>query len=176
MSLFVQTTKCSKITISSYYWQQKHSVCALNFEVLSGEIFFSSSHPFSTYPHTFPLLTSFFLPYSLHLLFFLCLSFALIIFVLSPCPPSALSFPLLSAVEAFEEVSDSLCVPQYNTDGEERVILFLKMAPGKPFCPELVAKIKGAIRKALSARHVPALLLETRDIPVREIWTSIKYE
>uniref|UniRef100_A0AAQ5Z4Q2 Acetoacetyl-CoA synthetase n=1 Tax=Amphiprion ocellaris TaxID=80972 RepID=A0AAQ5Z4Q2_AMPOC len=68
-------------------------------------------------------------------------------------------------LEAFEEVSDSLCVPQYNADGEERVILFLKMAPGKPFSPELVAKIRGAIRKALSARHVPALLLETRDIP-----------
>lgn len=91
--------------------------------------------------------------------------------------PSALSFPLLSAVEAFEEVSDSLCVPQYNADGEERVILFLKMAPGKPFSPELVAKIKGAIRKALSARHVPALLLETRDIPVRKKRNlSVSYE
>ncbi|MEQ2175998.1 hypothetical protein GOODEAATRI_023534 [Goodea atripinnis] len=71
-------------------------------------------------------------------------------------------------VEAFEEVSDSLCVPQYNEDGEERVILFLKMAPGKPFHPELVTKIKVAIRKALSARHIPALLLETKDIPVRK--------
>ncbi|XP_070760719.1 acetoacetyl-CoA synthetase isoform X2 [Enoplosus armatus] len=75
------------------------------------------------------------------------------------------SSEIYNIVEAFEEVSDSLCVPQYNADGEERVILFLKMAPGKPFCPELVAKIKGAIRKALSARHIPALLLETRDIP-----------
>lgn len=75
------------------------------------------------------------------------------------------SSEIYNIVEAFEEVSDSLCVPQYNADGEERVILFLKMAPGKPFSPELVAKIKGAIRKALSARHVPALLLETRDIP-----------
>lgn len=81
---------------------------------------------------------------------------------------SALPFTLLSAVEAFEEVSDSLCVPQYNTDGDERVILFLKMAPGKLFCPELVARIRGAIRKALSARHIPALLLETKDIPVRK--------
>lgn len=76
-------------------------------------------------------------------------------------------------MEAFEEVSDSLCVPQYNADGEERVILFLKMVPGKLFCPELVAKIKGAIRKALSARHVPALLLETRDIPVSEKHESL---
>uniref|UniRef100_UPI0037E76465 acetoacetyl-CoA synthetase n=1 Tax=Semicossyphus pulcher TaxID=241346 RepID=UPI0037E76465 len=75
------------------------------------------------------------------------------------------SSEIYNIVEAFEEVSDSLCVPQYNSDGEERVILFLKMAPGKPFSPELVGKIKGAIRKALSARHVPALLLETRDIP-----------
>ncbi|TMS03239.1 Acetoacetyl-CoA synthetase [Larimichthys crocea] len=75
------------------------------------------------------------------------------------------SSEIYNIVEAFEEVSDSLCVPQYNSDGEERVILFLKMAPGKPFCPDLVAKIRGAIRKALSARHVPALLLETRDIP-----------
>lgn len=71
-------------------------------------------------------------------------------------------------MEAFEEVSDSLCVPQYNADGEERVILFLKMAPGKAFSSDLVAKIKGAIRKALSARHVPALVLETGDIPVRK--------
>lgn len=76
------------------------------------------------------------------------------------------SHPSPTAVEAFEEVSDSLCVPQYNADGEERVILFLKMVPGKPFGAELAAKIKVAIRKALSARHVPALLLETRDIPV----------
>uniref|UniRef100_A0A672HU72 Acetoacetyl-CoA synthetase n=1 Tax=Salarias fasciatus TaxID=181472 RepID=A0A672HU72_SALFA len=75
------------------------------------------------------------------------------------------SSEIYNIVEAFEEVSDSLCVPQYNADGEERVILFLKMAQGRPFSPELVAKIRGAIRKALSARHVPALLLETRDIP-----------
>ncbi|KAF3695513.1 Acetoacetyl-CoA synthetase [Channa argus] len=75
------------------------------------------------------------------------------------------SSEIYNIVEAFEEVSDSLCVPQYNSDGEERVILFLKMAPGKPFSPDLVGRIRGAIRKALSARHVPALLLETRDIP-----------
>ncbi|KAJ4942387.1 hypothetical protein JOQ06_012253 [Pogonophryne albipinna] len=75
------------------------------------------------------------------------------------------SSEIYNIVEVFEEVTDSLCVPQYNNDGEERVILFLKMASGKPFCPELVGKIKGAIRKALSARHVPALMLETRDIP-----------
>ncbi|XP_041756126.1 acetoacetyl-CoA synthetase isoform X2 [Coregonus clupeaformis] len=75
------------------------------------------------------------------------------------------SSEIYNIVEAFEEVSDSLCVPQYSGDGEERVILFLKMTPNQSFGPELVQKIRGAIRKALSARHVPALLLETRDIP-----------
>lgn len=75
------------------------------------------------------------------------------------------SSEIYNIVEAFEDVSDSLCVPQYNADGEERVILFLKMAPGNPFSDELVSKIRAAIRKALSARHVPALLLETKDIP-----------
>ncbi|KAL0979835.1 hypothetical protein UPYG_G00190410 [Umbra pygmaea] len=75
------------------------------------------------------------------------------------------SSEIYNIVEAFEEVSDSLCVPQYNGDGEERVILFLKMGPNQMFSPQLVQKIRGAIRKALSARHVPALLLETKDIP-----------
>uniref|UniRef100_A0AAY4BRJ2 Acetoacetyl-CoA synthetase n=1 Tax=Denticeps clupeoides TaxID=299321 RepID=A0AAY4BRJ2_9TELE len=75
------------------------------------------------------------------------------------------SSEIYNIVEAFEDVSDSLCVPQYNSDGEERVILFLKMAPNHNFSPELVQRIRGAIRVALSARHVPALLLETKEIP-----------
>lgn len=75
------------------------------------------------------------------------------------------SSEIYNIVEAFDEVSDSLCVPQYNSDGEERVILFLKMGPNKSFSQELVGKIRGAIRVALSARHVPALILETKDIP-----------
>uniref|UniRef100_UPI00398F2E68 acetoacetyl-CoA synthetase n=1 Tax=Pristiophorus japonicus TaxID=55135 RepID=UPI00398F2E68 len=68
-------------------------------------------------------------------------------------------------VEAFEEVMDSLCVPQYNKDGEERVILFLKMVSNQLFTADLVNRIRHAIRVALSARHVPALILETKDIP-----------
>ncbi|XP_078083168.1 acetoacetyl-CoA synthetase [Mustelus asterias] len=68
-------------------------------------------------------------------------------------------------VEAFEEVMDSLCVPQYNKDGEERVILFLKMACNQVFTADLVKRIRYAIRVALSARHVPAFILETKDIP-----------
>uniref|UniRef100_A0A8C4TDG8 Acetoacetyl-CoA synthetase n=1 Tax=Erpetoichthys calabaricus TaxID=27687 RepID=A0A8C4TDG8_ERPCA len=75
------------------------------------------------------------------------------------------SSEIYNIVEAFEEVSDSLCIPQYNKDGEERVILFLKMGPKQIFSQDLVGKIRTAIRVALSARHVPALILETKDIP-----------
>ena len=69
-------------------------------------------------------------------------------------------------LQTAEEVLDSLCVPQYNKDGEERVILFLKMASGHTFRPDLVKRIREAIRLGLSARHVPSLILETQGIPV----------
>ncbi|XP_069071475.1 acetoacetyl-CoA synthetase [Pleurodeles waltl] len=75
------------------------------------------------------------------------------------------SAEIYNIVEAFEEVSDSLCVPQYRADGEERVILFLKMATNEVFSQGLVKRIREAVRKALSARHIPALILETKGIP-----------
>ncbi|XP_004709676.1 acetoacetyl-CoA synthetase [Echinops telfairi] len=75
------------------------------------------------------------------------------------------SSEIYNIVEAFEEVMDSLCVPQYSQDGEERVILFLKMVSGHSFRPDLVRRICDAIRSGLSARHVPSLVLETQGIP-----------
>ncbi|KAK2845308.1 hypothetical protein Q7C36_010162 [Tachysurus vachellii] len=75
------------------------------------------------------------------------------------------SSEIYNIVEAFEEVCDSVCVPQYNADGEERVILFVKLVPNHTFSFELVAKIRSAIRVSLSARHVPSVILETKDIP-----------
>lgn len=61
---------------------------------------------------------------------------------------------------------DSICVSQYNKDGEERVVLFLKMASGHSFQPDLVRRVQNAIRIGLSARHVPSVILETQGIPV----------
>ncbi|XP_055462171.1 acetoacetyl-CoA synthetase isoform X1 [Psammomys obesus] len=75
------------------------------------------------------------------------------------------SSEIYNIVEAFDEVEDSLCVPQYNRDGEERVVLFLKMASGHTFQPDLVKRIRDAIRLGLSARHVPSIILETQGIP-----------
>jgi len=82
--------------------------------------------------------------------------------------PSGVRFgsaEIYNIVEEFHEVSDSLCVGQRTPDrSEERVILFLKMAEGE-VTPELVKRLSSSIRSRLSARHVPALILPTTDIP-----------
>ena len=60
-----------------------------------------------------------------------------------------------------------MCVAQRNGDNmEERVVLFLKMAPGSEFNQDLVNSLKASIRLSLSARHVPAVFLPITDIPV----------
>ena len=70
-------------------------------------------------------------------------------------------------MESIKEVVDSLCISQRSKDGsEERVILFLKMAPETPLTQELVKQVRTSIRLNLSARHVPAIIMETQDIPV----------
>ena len=74
---------------------------------------------------------------------------------------------LVRSVECFKEVQDSLCVAQSSRDGtDERVVLFLKMAPGIALSAELIKQVRMSIRKELSARHVPAVILQTTDIPV----------
>ena len=43
--------------------------------------------------------------------------------------------------------------------------MFLKMAPGEEFSPDLIKSLTTTIRTRLSARHVPALILPITDIP-----------
>uniref|UniRef100_A0A1X7VJ56 Acetoacetyl-CoA synthetase n=1 Tax=Amphimedon queenslandica TaxID=400682 RepID=A0A1X7VJ56_AMPQE len=81
--------------------------------------------------------------------------------------PSGVRFgsaEIYNITEKFDEVKDSLCVGQL-VGSDERVILFIKMNPGYTFNDEFVKKVKTFIRGELSARHVPALILETSDIP-----------
>jgi len=67
----------------------------------------------------------------------------------------------------FPEIADSVCVGQQQEgDADERVLLFVRMEKDKTFSPELVTRVKNAIREDLSARHVPALISECPDIPV----------
>ncbi|PLN82862.1 acetoacetyl-CoA synthase [Aspergillus taichungensis] len=65
-----------------------------------------------------------------------------------------------------QEIADSICVGQRRPhDADESVLLFLLMQPGVSFSLELVGRVKEAIRKALSARHVPKYIFETPEIP-----------
>lgn len=66
-----------------------------------------------------------------------------------------------------QEIADSICVGQRRpSDSDERVMLFLLMKPGATFTADLVSRVKSAIRTELSARHVPAFVFETPEIPV----------
>jgi len=75
------------------------------------------------------------------------------------------SAEIYNIVEPFEEIADSLCVGQRCPDGEERVILFLKLAQGFQFEESLVKRLQATIRSNLSARHVPSMILPIDDIP-----------
>ncbi|ESN93803.1 hypothetical protein HELRODRAFT_103160 [Helobdella robusta] len=76
------------------------------------------------------------------------------------------SAEIYHVVESFKEVQDSLCVGQKSSDGmDERVILFLKMIPGINLTSDLIKQVQASIRKQLSPRHVPSVVMETTDIP-----------
>ncbi|KAG5652875.1 hypothetical protein H0H81_003305 [Sphagnurus paluster] len=87
--------------------------------------------------------------------------------VLNPSGVRFGSGEIYTVMEKFSDVlDDSLCIGQRRPqDLDERVLLFLKMRPGKKFTPKLEKQIKTDIRKALSARHVPKYIFEVEDIP-----------
>jgi acetoacetyl-CoA synthetase len=65
------------------------------------------------------------------------------------------------------QVDDAVCVGRRReSDTDETVVLFLKMASGKEFTASLEGEIKAVIRKELSARHVPGIIDECFEIPV----------
>ena len=67
-------------------------------------------------------------------------------------------------VEAFNEVGDSLVIGQ-EWEGDQRMILFLKLSDSYEINDNLIQKIKQSIRAACSPRHVPEIILPTEDIP-----------
>ncbi len=67
-------------------------------------------------------------------------------------------------VEAMDFVEDSLVIGQ-EWEGDQRVILFLKMKDGFILSDELIVEIKSQIRSNCSPRHIPAKILETKGIP-----------
>ena len=71
---------------------------------------------------------------------------------------------IYTQMEKLPEVADSLAIGQ-NFQGDQRVILFVKLATGFMLTDELKDKIRKTLRENASPRHVPALILETPDIP-----------
>ena len=67
----------------------------------------------------------------------------------------------------FVEVEDALCIGRRReTDTDETVVLFLKMAAGHKFSKDLSSKIQSTVKSELTARHVPAIIDECPEIPV----------
>lgn len=89
--------------------------------------------------------------------------------VLNPSGVRFGSAEIYSVLEnGFPQLRDSICVGQRRPrDVDESVMLFCLMKPGEKLTPQLINDIKAAIRKELSARHVPKYIFETPDIPVR---------
>ena len=71
---------------------------------------------------------------------------------------------IYAQMENLLEIEDSLAVGQ-NYQDDQRVILFVKLAEGFTLTDELKDKIRKALRENASPRHVPAVILETPDIP-----------
>ncbi len=71
---------------------------------------------------------------------------------------------IYAQMEKLPEIADSLAIGQ-NYQDDQRVILFVKLAPGYSLTDELKEKIKKTLRENASPRHVPALILEAPDIP-----------
>jgi acetoacetyl-CoA synthetase len=67
-------------------------------------------------------------------------------------------------VEQLPEIIESLAVGQ-QWNGDERIVLFVRLAPGAALDEALRARIATQIRANTSPRHVPARILQVSDIP-----------
>lgn len=71
---------------------------------------------------------------------------------------------IYSVVENMEEINDSVVVGK-KEDGDELVVLFVKMNGGFDLDDDLIKKIKSLIRSNCSPRHVPAIIKQVPDVP-----------
>jgi acetoacetyl-CoA synthetase len=67
-------------------------------------------------------------------------------------------------VEAIPDVLEAICVGQ-DWDGDQRVVLFVRLRPGTSLTEELKASIRARIRAGATPRHVPARIIAVPEIP-----------
>jgi acetoacetyl-CoA synthetase len=67
-------------------------------------------------------------------------------------------------VETFPDIAEALatCLKQ---DGDEKIVLFVRMVPGKSLTEALQNELRAALRQRCSPRHVPAIIQEAPDLP-----------
>jgi acetoacetyl-CoA synthetase len=71
---------------------------------------------------------------------------------------------LYRPVERLPEVVEALAVAQA-WEGDTRIVLFVRLAPGAQLDDALRDRIRAAIRTAASPRHVPARIVSVADLP-----------
>ena len=71
---------------------------------------------------------------------------------------------IYTQLEKLPEIADSLAIGQ-NWQDDQRVVLFVKLAPGYSLTEDLKARISRTLRENASPRHVPSIIIETADIP-----------
>ena len=71
---------------------------------------------------------------------------------------------IYNVVEHLGEIADSLVIGQ-NWKGDQRIVLFVKLASGQSLTEELKNKIRKALRENASPRHIPAIIMEMPGAP-----------
>ncbi len=71
---------------------------------------------------------------------------------------------IYNVVEGLPEVADSLAIGQV-WQGDQRVLLFVKLAEGCRLTEDLEKSIRRSLREKASPRHVPARIIEVPEIP-----------
>ena len=67
-------------------------------------------------------------------------------------------------MEKFKEIKESIVIGQ-SWDNDIRIVLFVIMNQSYQFNDDLIRRIKLQIRTNTSPRHVPAKILNVKDIP-----------
>ena len=67
-------------------------------------------------------------------------------------------------VEQLDEILESLVIGQH-WDGDERVVLFVRLRDGQTLTADVEERIRRRIRENTSPRHVPARIVQVTEIP-----------
>ncbi len=68
-------------------------------------------------------------------------------------------------VEGFDAVQEAVVIGQDTGDGDQRVVLFVRMRDGQQLDGALKSALRSQIKTGASPRHVPRIILAVDDIP-----------